>query len=53
MNEDLKLNDNERQPCEIFCRVMGYIRPVNYFNIGKKQEFDERKSFEEREMLNE
>lgn len=53
MNEDLKIDDSERTPCECWTRVMGYFRPTNQFNIGKKQEFDERKSFEEREMLNE
>jgi hypothetical protein len=26
---------------------MGYHRPVSYFNIGKKQEFADRKYFKE------
>jgi anaerobic ribonucleoside-triphosphate reductase len=43
----VKLDDNERQPCEIFTRVMGYHRPVAYFNIGKKAEHAERKFFRE------
>lgn len=37
----------ERQKCEIFSRSMGYIRPINNFNIGKRQEFEERKLFKE------
>lgn len=37
----------KRQPCEVFSRSMGYIRPVSNFNIGKKAEFDERKTFTE------
>ncbi len=41
------LNDNERQPCEIWTRVMGYHRPMSSFNIGKKGEFHERKYFNE------
>lgn len=41
------LRDEERQPCEIWTRVMGYHRPVSSFNIGKKGEFHERKFFEE------
>lgn len=41
-----KLRDEERQPCEIYSRVMGYCRPVSEWNIGKKQEFEERKMFE-------
>ena len=42
------LQDAERQPCEIWTRVMGYHRPVSSFNIGKKGEFHERRFFEER-----
>lgn len=37
----------KRQKCEIFSRSMGYIRPVSNFNIGKYQEFTERKTFTE------
>lgn len=40
-----ELEDEERQPCEMWTRVMGYFRPVDAFNIGKKQEFRERKYF--------
>lgn len=36
-----------RQKCEVFSRSMGYIRPVSNFNIGKYQEFTERKTFSE------
>ncbi len=43
----VELNDDERQPCEIWTRVMGYYRPVAAFNIGKKQEHSERKTFKE------
>lgn len=39
------LTDEERQPCEIWTRVMGYHRPVSSFNRGKKGEFAERKYF--------
>jgi hypothetical protein len=45
---DVNLKDTERQPCEIWTRVMGYHRPVSSFNIGKKGEFHERTFFEER-----
>lgn len=43
------LSDEERQPCEIWTRVMGYHRPVSSFNTGKKGEFHERKYFDERQ----
>jgi anaerobic ribonucleoside-triphosphate reductase len=43
----ITLNDDERQPCEIWTRVMGYHRPVASFNTGKKGEFHERTYFSE------
>ena len=42
------LDDAERQPCEIWTRVMGYHRPASSFNIGKQGEFHERTCFTER-----
>ncbi len=41
------LTDDERQPCEVWTRVMGYHRPVSEFNVGKKQEHADRKFFVE------
>lgn len=43
----IALSDDERQPCEIWTRVMGYHRPVSSFNLGKKSEFAERTPFVE------
>ena len=43
----LSLSDDERQPCEVWTRVMGYHRPVASFNIGKKGEHAERRFFNE------
>lgn len=31
--------------CEVYSRVVGYLRPVEQWNTGKKQEFGERKEF--------
>ena len=45
--ETIALADEERQPCEIWTRVMGYHRPVASFNVGKKGEFRERAYFRE------
>lgn len=45
--EIIVLTDEERQPCEVWTRVMGYHRPVSSFNIGKKGEHYERKHFQE------
>ena len=44
---DLYLNDDERQPCEVWTRVMGYHRPVQGFNPGKQGEHAERRHFRE------
>lgn len=43
----LRADDPERQPCEIWTRVMGYHRPVASFNTGKQGEFHERRYFRE------
>jgi len=39
------LCDAERQPCEVYTRVMGYIRPITEFNKGKRAEYTERKPY--------
>jgi len=31
-------------PCEVYSRVVGYYRPVQSWNVGKRQEFKERKT---------
>jgi hypothetical protein len=46
--DTVQLDDTERQPCEVWTRVMGYHRPVASFNTGKQGEFLERRHFEER-----
>lgn len=46
--QSIQLANEERQPCEIWTRVMGYHRPMSSFNIGKKGEFHERQYFTER-----
>ena len=47
LSKPITLDDSERQPCEIWTRVMGYHRPLSSFNIGKQGEFHERQFFEE------
>ncbi len=31
--------------CEVYSRVVGYLRPFEQWNDGKQQEFKERKTF--------
>lgn len=45
--DEVTLTDDERQPCEVWTRVMGYHRPTSSFNIGKRGEHRERKFFRE------
>lgn len=40
-NDDTEL----KIPCEIYSRVVGYLRPVQNWHQGKQQEFSERKTF--------
>lgn len=34
-----------KQPCEVYSRIVGYLRPVSQWNAGKQKEFKERKEF--------
>ncbi len=43
-----QLNNQDRQKCEVWTRVMGYHRPVSAFNKGKQSEHKERQHFNER-----
>ena len=37
------------QPCEVYSRVVGYLRPVSQWNEAKQQEFKKRKVFKIRQ----
>ena len=37
--------ESRRTKCEIYSRVVGYMRPVSQWNTGKQQEFKDRKVF--------
>jgi anaerobic ribonucleoside-triphosphate reductase len=36
---------NNFRKCEVYSRVVGYLRPVEQWNKGKKQEYKERKNY--------
>jgi len=38
--------NNKTTECEVYSRVVGYLRPVNQWNRGKQQEFTDRKTFD-------
>ena len=33
------------QPCSVYSRIVGYLRPVSNWNSGKQAEFENRKLF--------
>lgn len=37
-------------PVEVYSRVVGYYRPVNQWNKGKKEEFNDRKEYSVKEI---
>ncbi|MDI1317496.1 anaerobic ribonucleoside-triphosphate reductase [Flavobacterium sp.] len=43
----LEQNQELRTKCLVYTRVMGYHRPVESFNIGKKGEHKQRIHFKE------
>ena len=45
--EELKtvVHDDSKVPCEVYSRIVGYLRPVRNWNVGKKQEFAERREY--------
>ena len=49
MPEEIKMTvklKKERTECEVYSRVVGYLRPVGQWNRGKQQEFSDRKTFD-------
>jgi len=34
-----------KQPCEVYSRIVGYLRPVRQWNLGKKEEFRWRREY--------
>lgn len=39
------MDSSKRQKCEVYSRVVGYIRPVAQWNKGKKAEYKDRKTY--------
>lgn len=50
MTTDMKVlfkDGTERRICQVWSRVMGYLRPTTDYNVGKYSEFMTRKYFTE------
>ena len=35
----------KRVPCEVYSRIVGYLRPVQNWNVAKQHEFKQRKNY--------
>ena len=44
--EQVKPVPRVKVPCEVYSRVVGYLRPVQNWNLGKQQEFKDRVAFD-------
>ncbi len=40
-----KVSTFQRVKCEIWSRVVGYLRPINGWNKGKQAEYKDRKTY--------
>ena len=38
--------ETKRTACEVYSRVVGYLRPVQQWNDGKQAEFSTRKTYQ-------
>ncbi len=41
---EVKESTEVKVPCEVYSRIVGYLRPVQAWNKGKQQEFAERRT---------
>lgn len=39
------------KPCEVYSRVVGYHRPIMNWNLGAREQFKDRKTFDEKTSL--
>jgi len=43
--EELTALEGQRTKCEVYSRVVGYVRPVSQWNEGKQAEYQDRVEF--------
>ena len=41
----------KKVPCEVYSRIVGFLRPIQSWNIGKQQEWKDRVTFDREAML--
>jgi anaerobic ribonucleoside-triphosphate reductase len=45
MREEEQIINSKRTRCEVYSRVVGYLRPTSQYNPGMKQQFHDRKMY--------
>ena len=45
LEDGMIISKELRTRCEVWSRPVGYLRPVQHWNNGKREEFKERKKF--------
>jgi anaerobic ribonucleoside-triphosphate reductase len=45
-NETDNTEREVRVPCEVYSRIVGYLRPTQNWNAAKQQEFRDRETFD-------
>jgi anaerobic ribonucleoside-triphosphate reductase len=48
---DQESKNQDRVPCEVYSRIVGYLRPVQNWNKGKKQEFAARRTYQVKDKV--
>lgn len=47
----IKVSKKCAKECEVYSRIVGYFRPVQQWNIGKREEFKDRLEYSEEKSL--
>lgn len=42
----MEIKTVKRVPCEVYSRIVGYLRPVRDWNVAKQQEFRDRQTYQ-------
>jgi ribonucleoside-triphosphate reductase len=45
LEDGTMIPEKDRTKCEVYSRIVGYLRPVSQWNGGKKAEWKDRKEF--------
>jgi len=40
-----RASEDVKVPCEVYSRIVGYLRPIQNWNEGKQQEYQDRMVF--------